>query len=129
MTVDPRRSGAELRARRERLGLTVQEFAAYLDLSDRPVRRWEQGLGTVPPGIIAELGQLEALHDDLVDDLAQKAHGADGQVVTFLHDEDWWESGGDRRLPSRWHRIAAARAVRRLNLEGWPGDNSIVYEL
>ncbi|MBM4601337.1 helix-turn-helix domain-containing protein [Rhodococcus hoagii] len=37
-----RRSGAELRARRELLGLNAQETAALLGVDERVIRRWEQ---------------------------------------------------------------------------------------
>ncbi|NKZ93647.1 DUF1870 family protein [Rhodococcus hoagii] len=67
-----RRSGAELRARRELLGLNAQETAALLGVDERVIRRWEQGK-PIPEGVVAELAQLEQVQDDVIRELEDTA--------------------------------------------------------
>ncbi|MBM4586403.1 DUF1870 family protein [Rhodococcus hoagii] len=74
-----RRSGAELRARRELLGLNAQETAALLGVDERVIRRWEQGK-PIPEGVVAELAQLEQVQDDVIRELEDT--GKDSGVIT-----------------------------------------------
>ena len=45
----PALTPAELRARRERLGLSPEELASLLYLSHATVRHWETGRRAIPP--------------------------------------------------------------------------------
>ena len=55
--------GSELRQARERLELSVDQFAAELDVSPEMLRRWEQSKATVPrqqaKGLPAQVARLE----------------------------------------------------------------------
>lgn len=54
---DPRRNGKKLRTLRKKLGITQNDFAQVLSVSERSVRRWEKG--EVPP--VFSLPQIAAL--------------------------------------------------------------------
>ena len=53
---------AEVRAARERLGLTTQQLAAALECTVRAVQQWESGMRNVPgPARVAIAFMLQAL--------------------------------------------------------------------
>ncbi|WP_072691386.1 helix-turn-helix domain-containing protein [Rhodococcus marinonascens] len=122
MADDDRRCGAELRARRELLGLSSQETAQLLSVGERAVRGWETGTAkTVPAGVIAELAQLEQNQDDVVRELEEIGRRS-GVIVIYRGDG----VVPDRpELPARWHRVAAATALRNLAVDDI--DVRIVY--
>lgn len=122
MSDDDRRSGAELRARRELLGLSAQETADLLSIGERAVRGWETGKAkTVPAGVIRELAQLERDQDELVRELEEVGRQT-GIVAIYRGDG----VVPDRpELPARWQRVAAATALRNLAADGI--DVRIVY--
>ena len=115
-----RRSGAELRARRELLGLNAQETAALLGVDERVIRRWEQGK-PIPEGVVAELAQLEQVQDDVIRELEDA--GKDSGVITTYKGDGVVPDRPE--LPARWHRVAAATAVRNLAADGF--DTRIIY--
>lgn len=120
MTDEDRRSGAELRARRELLGLSSQETAELLSIAERAVRGWETGK-TVPAGVIREIAQLEQTQDDLIRELEDI--GKETGVITVYRGDGVVPDRPE--LPARWHRVAAATALRDLAEQGI--DVRIVY--
>lgn len=65
----PSLNGAELRVRRERLGLTMQTLANVLHVREDTVRKWEHGQDPIPPGITIELADIETFADEIIDRL------------------------------------------------------------
>ncbi|WP_072691411.1 hypothetical protein [Rhodococcus marinonascens] len=104
------------------LDLSSQETAQLLSVGERAVRGWETGTAkTVPAGVIAELAQLEQDQDDVVRELEEIGRRS-GIIVIYRGDG----VVPDRpELPARWHRVAAATALRNLAVDGI--DVRIVY--
>lgn len=113
MPDDDRRSGAELRSRRELLGLNIAESATILGVDERIIRRWEQGR-SIPEGVLRDLAGLERTQDELVVELEDLARQT-GRIETYRGDD---VVPGRANLPARWHRVAAATAVRNLAVDG-----------
>ena len=100
---------AEIRCRRERLGLTAEGLAQVLGIDERNVRRWEQGTQGISERSVELLNQLEDRYAALVDDLSA---GNRDPVVTFATDDELWAAHPELRpLPARVHRVAAAETV------------------
>lgn len=113
----PRMDGAELRCRREYLGLSSEDLAGLLrnkqgrPFNSRTVRSWEEG--RYPISSDADIpGQLARLEDEFereVDKTVATYAGTNNRVILVATD-----SGTDPEgYPHRWGRHVAAR-VRRL---------------
>ena len=105
---------ADLKVRREALGLTQGWLAERLGVQDRAVRRWEAGDREVPADVwdVIEQAeqQAEAILDAVADGLADQPEPDGIDVVVFETDEDLWAvHPGFRPLPASWHRAVAAR--------------------
>lgn len=104
-----RMDGAELRCRREYLGLSSDDLARILGVNPRTIRSWETGRDPVPERISAELADLEDEFELEVNKAVDIYAGTDNRVI-FVADG----SGADPEgYPHRWGRHVAAR-VRRL---------------
>lgn len=100
---------AEIRCRRERLGLTAEGLAQVLGIDERNVRRWEQGTQGISERSVELLAQLEDRYAQLVDELGRERRDP---MVTFATDDELWAAHPELRpLPARVHRVAAAEAV------------------
>ena len=112
MTHDERMTPAEFKIIRERLGLTGDWLAGYLDVSPRTVRHWEQGKYAIPTGVRAELQDLQRRTRDYVDQLvAHLSRSPDPVAYVYRTDEDYHAADPSARYPASWHRAATARAV------------------
>lgn len=107
----------ELIARREALGFTQSSLAAYLDVTQATVSRWETGNRPVPNWLAPILDQLEETVEVLVDnavDAAQAVIDAGGTPRLFVYATDaalFAATGeGEDGLPASAHRVAMARA-------------------
>ncbi|NKR30023.1 hypothetical protein GS538_08135 [Rhodococcus hoagii] len=86
-----------------------------------PRRTWLGTGKTVPAGVIRELAQLEQAQDDLIRELEDIGKET-GVIMVYRGDG----VVPDRpELPARWHRVAAATALRDLAEEGI--DVRIIY--
>lgn len=103
-----RMDGAELRCRREYLGLSAEDLAGILDVNPRTVRSWEQGRDTVPERIGAELAELEDEFEREVDKAVATYAGTDNRTVFVILDGGTDPEG----YPHRWGRHVAARVRR-----------------
>ncbi|OBG21554.1 hypothetical protein A5768_25965 [Mycolicibacterium fortuitum] len=100
---------AEIRCRRERLGLTAEGLAHVLGVDERNVRRWERGAQGISERNVEQIAQLERRYALLVEELAA---GERDPLITFATDERLWETHPQLRpIPARLHRSAAAEAV------------------
>jgi|LSQX01.1.fsa_nt_gb DNA-binding transcriptional regulator YiaG len=112
-------SPIELRARREALGLSQQQLATWLAVAQSTLAQWESGRRRIP-GIRAELNVIEAILNDLVDDLTRQGQ-TNPTLTTYRTDEQWWgadPTARDTRLPATLHRVATARAQAKLHKDG-----------
>ena len=108
----------ELRARREALGLSQQQLAAALHVGQSTLAQWESGKRRIP-GIRPELAATEGLLQHFTD-TAYLTGKRDGQITTYLTDEEWWAEeplAHDLHLPATLHRVAAARAAAAIRRE------------
>lgn len=109
----------ELRARREALGLSQQQLATWLAVAQSTLAQWESGRRRIP-GIRPELNVIEAILDDLIDNLTHQGQTSP-ILTTYLTDEHWWTTdprAKNTKLPAALHRVAAARAQTRLHSDG-----------
>lgn len=119
MTTTP----ADIRVRREALGLTQAWIAERLGADDRAVRRWEAGQRPIPEavgdllaegedhadGLVASvLVGLNRLVDDVRAATGEDPEGVD--VTVYETDEDLWSvHPGFEPWPASWHRMVLAQ--------------------
>ncbi|WP_454231278.1 helix-turn-helix domain-containing protein [Mycolicibacterium fortuitum] len=102
---------AEIRCRRERLGLTAESLAQVLGIDERNVRRWECGTQGISERNVEQIVQIERRYAQLVEELAA---GDRDPLITFATDEQLWKAHPQLRpIPARLHRGAAAEAILR----------------
>jgi len=105
---------ADLKVRREALGLTQGWLAEAVGVQDRAVRRWEAGDRDVPADVWTVLDEGEAKAEEILDAVASVIEDkpeADGiDVVVYESDEDLWAvHPGFNPWPASWHRAVCAR--------------------
>lgn len=76
--------GAELRAARDYLGLTLGEFAEVLNIARRSYQRMERAQAPIPATLWGTIDGLHAEFDELVDTLS----AYDGVIVVELWDTE-----------------------------------------
>lgn len=112
MSQETRMSGAELRARREYLGLTGEALARLLGVNSRTERSWEQGRDPAPLRLRAEISEIEAETDAAV---AEAARGLTpgARIPVWRSDEEMAADVPDlgARWTARWWRHVARRAA------------------
>ena len=102
---------AEFRATCESIGLNVEATAAVLGVTDRSVRRWNNGTVPVNDGAAAALADVVERTDQIVQFEAARAREA-GVVETYASDTDFRDAHLALALAgfdARWHRAAAFR--------------------
>ena len=74
--MDPVKTGALIRALRTHLGLTQQNLADRLAVSDRTISKWERGLGCPDISLLAPLAAVLGVSTEvlLTADLAENPH-------------------------------------------------------
>lgn len=105
---DERMTPTECRAVREYLGLTQDETATRLGVTERTVRSWETGRHAIPDGVRCELEEWEDRTADavglLVQQLTDRPAGAgDPALIVPTEEHDGW--------PARWWRHVAMRVA------------------
>lgn len=119
MTTTP----ADIRVRREALGLTQAWIAERLGVDDRAVRRWEAGTRPIPLALVDLLEEGEDRADILVasvlvglrrvidDARAQTGEDLEGvDVAAYPTDEALWSvHPGFEPWPAAWHRAVLGR--------------------
>lgn len=112
MPDDERMTPAELRVVREFLGLTPEWLAAYLGVSGRTVRHWEQGKYAIPDGVRLEIEDLERRTGEFVSGIIdQLMEVPDPAVVTYRDDTDYHAANPGIEFPASWHRAVVARVA------------------
>ena len=93
---------ADLKIRREALGLSGEQLAARCGIQSRSVRRWEAGFTPVPDFVEDVLLEIEVFTDRLVagsiaEATAQFAASPDDviEIQTYATDEDMWAAHPD----------------------------------
>jgi hypothetical protein len=110
MPEDERMTPAEFKVVREFLGLTGDWIAAYLDVSPRTVRHWEQGKYAIPDGIRLIIEGLEARTGAFVTQSVMKLMDLpDPGVITYRDDAEYHAAHPDSEFPASWHRAVVAR--------------------
>lgn len=110
-------SPAELRVKREFLGLTGEWFAEAFEIQARTFRRWEAGDAPMPAGIesvlLAVEQQTERLASEAVKSIRKRqAKGKPVTLVVYRTDADFHaEVHLDMpvQLPATWHRALMGR--------------------
>lgn len=122
MTIDQAVSmtAAEFRITRERLGVPGDWLATELGVTERTVRRWENGSSTIPTGVVEQLSTLVATTEDFIGDVVaqlRKNPMLDGDgaqwVTTYASDAAYREEQPDLSWPAGWHRAAMGRVAER----------------
>lgn len=105
-------TAAELRVRRERLGITGEWFASYLGVQGRTWRRWEAGTSPIPDTVPRALDELTAMTSRAAEQVVAQLSGTPNpSVVVYRTDDDYWRTyPGETRLAS-WHRAMIARVL------------------
>jgi hypothetical protein len=109
-------TGADLRAAREALGLSMVQLADYLPWKQSRVSEAERDLRRVPAWVPARIGDLERTRDLLVERMAASV----GDAVLIVHETDAGYRAAhptDPPIPAAVHRVAAALAVARVEAE------------
>ena len=105
--------------RRKRLGLSQDELADPLDITQNTISRWENGSRAPrdPAGVLMKLHELDDLLDDLLDQvihLSTKDQAGRTVLTTYRADEHWWladQHARDHTLPASLHQTATAIAA------------------
>lgn len=97
-------SGADLRVRLDRLGLTPAQFATITGSDDRTLRRMIAETLPVTRTTLARLAALEAEADEAIRDLTHDA--ADGIPITLPRYLAKGATADTARPASWWHAIA-----------------------
>ncbi|MEP7763922.1 helix-turn-helix domain-containing protein [Sanguibacter sp. 25GB23B1] len=122
-------TGAELRVRREYLGLSGGWLAEHLGVQSRTLRRWEAGMSPIPDGVGEALEELESWTAKVVIATiaaASVAEGVDGEpdrlILTYPNDEEYHAHVPGETRPASWHRAVSARvrqAIPGLRIDFW----------
>ena len=109
---------ADLKATRERLGLSGDALGSYLtpQVAGRSVRRWEEGRHPVPEHVAKQVRQLERVTDAHVDDLAERVRSiSDPVIMVYRVDSDLHSALPELACyTAEWHRGVAKRAALRI---------------
>ncbi len=112
MPDDERMTPAELKVVREFLGMSGAALAAYLQVSDRTVRHWEDGKYPIPDGVRLAIEDLEARTAEFVAGVVEKLMDyPDPVVVTYRTDREYHQAHPDIPFPASWHRAVVARVA------------------
>lgn len=112
MPADERMTPAEFKVVREFLGLSGDWLAAYLNVSPRIVRYWEQGKYRIPDGVRLAVEELEQRTATVVSGMVDMIMGVpDPVVVTYRTDADYHAAHPDNGFPASWHRAVVARVA------------------
>ena len=113
---------ADLKIRREALGLSGEQLAARCGIQSRSVRRWEAGFTPVPDFVEDVLLEIEVFTDRLVavsvaEAAAQFEASADDviEIQAYATDEDMWAAHPDwEPMPASWLRMVCWRVSEEL---------------
>lgn len=113
---------ADLKIRREALGLSGEQLAARCGIQSRSVRRWEAGFTPVPDFVEDVLLEIEVFTDRLVagsiaEATAQFAASPDDviEIQTYATDGDMWAAHPDwEPMPASWFRMVCWRVSEEL---------------
>lgn len=117
---------ADLKIRREALGLSGEDLAARCEVQARAVRRWEGGTTPVPDFVDDVLLDLEVFTDRLVEgNVAEILKRIDGlgpdevvEIPAFATDQDLWDAMPEAKpLPAMWFRRVLWRVAERLPVD------------
>lgn len=110
-------SAAEFRVTREHLGLSRRNMAAMLEVEERAVRRWDDGLSPVPPGVVATIARWVELTDAYVEQMADAFDSRQGTAVLYTYrDDDAYRRAGNDEWCAGWHRAMIARVAERIDV-------------
>ena len=113
---------ADLKIRREALGLSGEQLAARCGIQSRSVRRWEAGFTPVSDFVEDVLLEIEVFTDRLVavsvaEAAAQFEASADDviEIQAYATDEDMWAAHPDwEPMPASWFRMVCWRVSEEL---------------
>lgn len=113
----PPMTAAEFRVTRERLGVSGDWLAWKLGVTERTVRRWENGSTIIPVGVVEDIRQLDArttvFVTETINALESGERDADGYAwATIYTNEAQFEAAlPDLEEPASWHRTALGRVA------------------
>lgn len=97
---------AELKTKREWLGLSSSQTGSILGVSGRTIRHWESSRYRIPEWAADQINNIV----DLTEILEKTMASSTGFICTYQTDDD---RPLDMWLPAAWHRAAAARVAHR----------------
>lgn len=112
MPEDERMTPAEFKVVREFLGLSGDWLAAYLDVSPRTLRHWEEGKYKIPDGVRLAIEELEAKTGEYVGAVINQLMDLpDPTVATYRTDAEYKAADPSSPYPASWHRAVVARVA------------------
>lgn len=102
---------AEFRCAREYLGLPINWLAAYMDVAERTVNRWETATTPIPEHARAALSNLLVYTEGCVEKTVKA--GLKRPLVTSA---DTSPEISPKEFPASWHRMLCSRIVERTNV-------------
>ncbi len=114
----PAMTGAEMRAQREFLGLSINYLAKLFVMEPRRVARMEEGSVPIPDAVVTYLDELSAYTKDIVHrkvaqyrrQVKSSPYRAPALVQTYFDGNvDYTFQGGE--LPASWHRMTMQRVA------------------
>ena len=114
-------TAAEFRILRERLGVTTEWLAGYLEVALRTIRRWEHGHSVVPRAVALEMEGLEESTERFVAAVAHELtvnpcpdETGSQWVTAYASDEAYAAQNPETGMSAGWHRAAMGRVARRV---------------
>lgn len=112
MPEEERMTDAELKVVREFLGLSGDALAAWLEVSPRTVRHWEQGKYPIPDTVRTLIESLETRTGGFVGQIVTRLMDEpDPGVVVYRTDSDYKAAHPDAEFPASWYRAVIARVA------------------
>ena len=123
----PNITAAEFRCIRDRVGVSMGWLAAYFDVQERTIHRWEAGTSMIPSGVKVEIlglnkrfrrryisgkdanGMSDARFDAMVNFVRKSV--VDNVVHTYRTDEDLLAMNPDAMFSAQNHRAACAQLM------------------
>lgn len=108
-------STAEFGVFRMSLGLSHRWLCERYDVSERTVGRWESGAYAVPDDVTADLREVLAHMQELVDEqVARLVADPDPVMHTYANEADYRRREPEGEWSAQWHRALIAKVLDRL---------------
>ena len=103
------RSTADMKVRRESLGLTQGWMAEQLGVQDRAIRRWEAGDREIPEDVWIVLDRAEAAAYEILWETIRGIRSEVVDIEVYDNAEDFYEAWDMEPYPASFHRAAVSK--------------------